>query len=243
MTIRKDLLNDINAALVGAAGGGYKTRAKVPDIYEVYILTVVIKAARVEGAVISYRDANDNPTSKFAFRTGPGFIFPRDPACRKFTHAVVEFPGKDPLEAHVGIYVEGNSGVLHECDVSVIDLNEAQKCRLSVPANVSPRARKVLLAAECKFYKSGLRLNLARSFVGLTADFSGKPFYFVANTSSALATGTKRRPRSESIEIFLNKRLQAHQWQVAIVPTETRKVDRLQGSFEEMFKMYKTTKR
>jgi hypothetical protein len=243
MAIRKDLLNDINAALVGAASGGYKTRAAVSDIYEVYILTLVIKAARAEGAVISYRDANDNPTSKFVFRTGPGFIFPRNPMRRKFTHAVLEFPGKDPLEAHVGIYVAGNSGVLHECDVSVVDLNEAQKCRLLVPAKVAPHARKVLLATECKFYKSGLRLNLARSFVGLTADFSGKPFYFVANTSSALIAGTKRRPRSESIEIFLNERLHAHQWQVAIIPTELRRVDRLQGSFEEMFKKYKTKKR
>lgn len=243
MSIRKDLLNDINAALVSSTGGGYKTRAKGSDIYEVYILSLVIKAARAEGAIISYRDANDNAASKFVFRTGPGFIFPRDPTRRKFTHAVLEFSGKDPLEAHVGIYVAGNSRVLHECDVSVVDRNEAQKCRLSVPANVSPRAGKVLLAAECKFYKSGLRLNLARSFVGLAADFSGKPFYFVANTSSASIAGTKRRPRSESIEIFLNERVHAHQWQVAIVPTAPRKVDRLQSSFEEMFKKYKTKKR
>lgn len=243
MAIRKDLLTDINATLLGATGGGYKTRAAISDIYEVYILSLVIKAARAEGAIISYRDANDHPTSKFVFRTGPGFIFSRDPTRRKFTHAVLAFPGKDPLEAHVGIYIAGNSGVLHECDVSVIDLNEAQKCRLSVPANASPRARKVLLATECKFYKSGLRLNLARSFVGLTADFSGKPFYFVANTSSASIAGTKRRPRSESIERFLNERLQAHQWQVAIVPADSRRVGRLQGSFEEMFKKYKTKKR
>jgi hypothetical protein len=40
---------------------------------------------------------------------------------------VIAFPNCPELEAHVGIYVEGRSGVLNECDVAVLDRDEAHK--------------------------------------------------------------------------------------------------------------------
>lgn len=71
----------------------------------------------------------------------------------------------------MGVQVQGGSGVLRECDVVVLDADEAALCRRS---RISPRASKCLLAIECKYYTTHLSLGQARGFAGLSADMGNR---------------------------------------------------------------------
>src|SRR5262249_18750834 len=73
----------------------------------------------------------------------------------------------------------------HECDVAVIDRQEAMLCRAE---QVHPRASKVLIASECKFYTAAVQLALGRGFLGLTSDIHRNERYFVTNGQSASVT-------------------------------------------------------
>lgn len=96
------------------------------DLFEAYILTLILQASRSEGATISYENVFGSAPNQFYFRTSPGHIYStRHP----YTHAVIDFGQRPPLEAHLGIRVSGRSQVLHECDVAVLDRSEAQECR------------------------------------------------------------------------------------------------------------------
>jgi hypothetical protein len=109
---------------------------------------------------------------------------PRNPAfqmSQPYTHAVIRFNGRPELELHIGIKVAGTSGVLHECDVALLNRDEAHSCRRET---VHPRCAAVILAAECKFYASVLPLNLGRSFLGLTGEIHKEGRYFVTNSGS-----------------------------------------------------------
>ena len=65
-----------------------------------------------------------------------------------YTYALLTFPGREPLEAHVGVRAAGKSGVLHEFDVCVIRRSEAETARQN---RVHPRSSKILIGVECKF--------------------------------------------------------------------------------------------
>lgn len=190
------------------------------DIFEAYIFGLVIRAAKEEGADISYQDVNGGNTTSLLFRNSPGVIYFRN---KIYTHGVIQFSDKPILEAHVGIKVAGKSGVLHETDVAVLDRAEAEKCRRT---NVSPRSSKILISAECKFYSSSLQLHLARSFLGLVSDFSVKEPFFVSNTES------------NSVEKLLSHRTK--HWEKNICPTCINdEVDRLTFEYRTCFKNYK----
>jgi len=153
------------------------------------------------------------------FRTSPGYIFS---TAHAYTHAIITFPNKPPLEAHVGVRVVGKSRVLHECDVAVIEQAEAETCR---QRQVPPRSSKVLIAVECKFYSTPLQLYLARAFLGLASDLSVKEAIFVTNTSS------------DSIEKLLSGR--AQKWEHKLTPSSAKEVLRLKHEFQNAFKTYK----
>jgi len=178
MTIALDLLNQIQMTLGSAISPSLTTLSDTSDIFEAYVFSLVIEAATTEGAAVRYRDVHGNSPTVFVFRTSPGYIFSKT---QSYTHAVISFQNKPPLEAHVGVRVVGKSRVLHECDVAVIEQAEAEMCRLRL---VAPRSSKVLIAIECKFYSTPLQLNLARAFLGLTSDLSATKPVFVTNSSS-----------------------------------------------------------
>jgi hypothetical protein len=78
--------------------------------------------------------------------------------------------------------VLGASSVLHECDVAVIYRAHARDCRND---GRDPRASRVLLAAEAKFYSVPLHLSLGREFIGLGSDIKGRgKTCFVSNSDS-----------------------------------------------------------
>jgi hypothetical protein len=120
------------------------------------------------------------------------------------------------------IRVAGKSGVLHECDVAVIEQAEADTCRFQ---SVPPRSRKILIAIECKFYATTLQLGLGRAFIGLTTDMSAKRTFFVTNTSS------------DSIERLLTRR--KRDWESNVVPSSNRDVTRLTNALQQSFRNYK----
>jgi hypothetical protein len=125
------------------------------------------------------------------------------------------------LEAHVGVRVAGASMVLHECDVSVLLQDEADLCRNSI-TNVAPRAAKVMISVEAKFYDSSPGLHLGRAFLGFTMDVSAFKSFFVINRAS------------QSIERLLSHKKRA--WEHNIQPQNTNDVTRLRSAFQTAFK-------
>lgn len=219
MTIKTDLLTEIRTTLGALITPSLSSASAVSDIFEAYVLSLVIQAAEAEDATISYKDVFGTVPTRFVFRTSPGYIFS---TAHPYTHAVITFATKPPLEAHVGVRVVGKSRVLHECDVAVIEQAEAETCR---QRQVPPRSSKVLIAVECKFYSTPLQLYLARAFLGLASDLSVKEAIFVTNTSS------------DSIEKLLSGRGQ--KWEHKLTPSSAKEVLRLKHEFQHAFKTYK----
>jgi hypothetical protein len=219
MTIKTNLLTEIQARFGTSITASLSAASAASDIFEAYVLSLMIQAAEDEDAVISYRNVFGNVPTKFVFRTSPGYIFS---TAHPYSHAVIIFPTKPPLEAHIGVRVVGKSGVLHECDVAVIEQAEAETCRQK---QVPPRSSKVLIAVECKFYSTPLQLYLARAFLGLASDLSAKEAVFATNSSS------------DSIEKLLSGR--GRKWEHKLNPRSTKEVLRLKHEFQNTFKTYK----
>jgi hypothetical protein len=177
----QSLVNQIQSALAPLPPS-LTNQSHGSDLFEAYILTIALEAAKAEGATVTYETVQGTVPTQFVFRTSPGHIYSTR---HSYTHAVIAFPDKDDLEAHVGVRVVGKSGVLHECDIAVLDRAEAQGCRLNMS---EPRSPKVRIAAEAKFYSTALGLDLGRSFIGLASDLSAKHTCFVANTTSVSLT-------------------------------------------------------
>src|SRR5689334_7583801 len=111
MTVRQDLIDAINGALGMASSLGYAEPNDTNDIYENFIWTLCLNAARREGAAVRYETVHGTVPTVLRFRTSPGAIFS---TAHNYTHAVVAFPSSRELEVHVGIRVIGKSRILHE---------------------------------------------------------------------------------------------------------------------------------
>lgn len=215
------MLTQIQAVLGPAISAAPVASSALPDVFEAYVLTLLLRAARDEGAQVAFRGRDGSVATSLLLRTSPGYIYSN---AKNYTHALIEFAGRPALEGHTGIKVAGKSGVLHEFDVAVLDRAEAENCRMN---NVSPRSSRIIVGVECKFYSSALQLHLARGFVGLVADISTKNPFFVTNTSSS------------SVEKLLSHRVK-NGWEKDITPTcMNSEVDRLVNAFRNSFKNYK----
>lgn len=221
MPLINDLLTDIAAAL-GAAGAPSVTAAsKVADVYEAYVLSVLIQAATNEGASVAFKNLDPGPPTTFVTRTSPGFISQTTP---QYGYVEITFPGCPVLEAHVGIYISGKSKNRHEADVVVLRQDEAETCRTN---RTLPRSTMVVLAVECKCYQtSPLGVNLGRSFIGLSADLSKSWTTFVANKFASSVDSLLLKHKNERL---LN-----------VVPSNTLAVNQLRVRFENLFKDFKT---
>ncbi|MEH2362806.1 hypothetical protein [Nostoc sp.] len=225
MTINKSLLNQVRAALGSSINPNLTARSQIFDLFEAYIFSFLIEAAKSELNVdIDYIDTNNNKATTFTFRTSPGQIFNG-----LYTHAEITFQRKRPLEAHLGVRVSGISKVLHECDVLILERGEAEFCRNN---SVSPQSSKVILAAECKYYSPrNFGIKLAREFLGLTNDFSSNcKYYFVYNTTSS------------SVEELLAHHKNGR-WFRYVVPSQVNDVDLLKSEFKNAIKNFIATKK
>ncbi len=221
MPLRPALLSDIQRVLGQAIVPSLTTASAANDIYEAYLFSLICDAATVEGAIVTFSSHSRASPGNFVFRTSPGYI---NSTAHDYGYAVIEFPGKPILEAHVGVRVTGASMVLHECDVSVLLQDEADLCR-NAADHVAPRASKVIVAVEAKFYDSSLGLHLGRAFLGLTMDMSTVRAFFVTNRTS------------DSIAKLLSHKKRA--WEHNIQPQNTTDVVRLTNAFQTAFKDFK----
>lgn len=221
MTIHS-LLSDIQRRL-GSLAPRLATPAAASDIFEAYIFSIVVEAARREHATIHLLDVHGRTPTTFIFRTSPGYI---GSTTRDYGYARLEFPGKPPLEAHLSVRVAGQSGVLHECDIVVLDATEAEMCRRAAPQSaIHPRTRSIRIAIECKHYISSLKLSLAREFLGFDSDVHHGTKLFVTNSSSP------------SVEKLLAHKKKA--WEHRALPANRLEISRLKHRLQEEFKRYK----
>jgi hypothetical protein len=221
MPIRSDLLKDIQTILGSTLPTSLTSTSAANDLYEAYLFSLVCQAARDEGATVEFHSIMSSNPSTFIFRTSPGYISSR---YSDYGYAIIDFPEKPMLEAHVGVRVAGASQVLHECDICVLLGDEADLCRNSA-GSVAPRAAKVIISIEAKFYDSLLGLGLGRDFLGFTMDVSADKAFFVVNRTS------------DSIEKLLShkKRL----WEHNIQPQNKMDINRLKFAFQTAFKDFK----
>jgi len=219
MTSVNDLLQELNGYLSGIATS-YGSSSQPCDVYEGYIFSLVVAEARNCRGIVHYETVRGVRTTQLVFRTTPGQIYSTK---HPYTHAVITF-GRiaPPLEVHIGVQVQGNSGVLHECDVLVLEKDEADLCR---GVRVAPRSKNCALAIECKFYTtSRLNLGLARGFQGLVSDLASnaRPT-FVANVSTP------------SIRRYFGHR--NRHWEDEAVPGG-RSIPNLRSKIRDAFKFY-----
>lgn len=217
MTAITDLLTDLRTA-VGGRPVSYRASTAIWDIYEGYVFGLVVRAGAAIGGSVSFANVHgSSPVHRLVFRTSPGMLYSK---AHPYTHAVLDLPGCDPLEIHVGVRVQGKSGVLHECDVLVLPQDEAN---LSRSREVAPRGTRSLLAVECKYYASHLPLHLARGFHGLHKDLGLKYPYFVSNV------------RAGRIERYLS--YHGRSWENGVVPA-SQEAGYLEGLVRESFKKH-----
>lgn len=220
MPIREELVAEIESVISAAAAVGYANSGATNDLYENYVWALCVRAAESQGAAVSFQTVAEQPATSLIFRTSPGAIYS---SLRDYTHAVLAFPDCPELEVHVGIKVTGVSRVLHECDVAVIEQDEARLCRAN---QVHPRASKLLIAAECKFYTSAIQLHLGRGFLGLTSEIHRRERYFVTNGASPNVTKLISHHQSE--------------WDFGVLPN-TQEADGLYYSLGRAFRNYKVS--
>jgi hypothetical protein len=147
------------------------------DLYEAYLFSTVIDAGRRENAVIEYYDGAGNVASQLLFRRSPGVLHGNT----AFTHGVLRFPNREPLEVHVGVRVSGVSHIAHECDIAVLRQAECDRSRHN---RLLPRPRGIVLALEAKYYSVPLSLGLGRALLGLDKELYGAPTGIVTNFRS-----------------------------------------------------------
>jgi hypothetical protein len=224
MPLRSNLLSDIALRLAAVTSLNLTTRSAACDIFEAYTFSLVLDAASREGATIHFEDLSGRPSTNLIFRTSPGRIYGSAPPVSpiQYTRAIIAFSDRPELELHQGVYVSGKSGLLHECDIAVILRTEGQTCRRE---RVNPRCAKVILAVECKFYSSGLGIDLARGYIGLTSDVWNDYRFFTSNTSS------------DSIKRLLTYHNRV--WEHDVVPSNPIIVNRLRALFERAFEEFK----
>ncbi len=174
----------------------YNSASAANDIYEGFLFSLVVDTAARCGATVTYRTVRGSSTRNLTFRTSPGRLYSRT---HDYTHAVIQFGRAPALEVHIGVRVQGSSGVLHECDILVLAADEANWSRSN---SADPRGSKCLLGVECKYYTSPLPLAMARGFVGLRADLSRTQAAFIANIGSP------------SVNRYLNVRSKGYEFQV-----------------------------
>lgn len=226
MPLDAAILDSIRATIGATRTPSLSSFSAASDVFEAYILSRILVAAKESGALpVEWYDRHMSQSTELVFRTSPGAIYSDR---RPYTHAVLRFPGNvEPLEAHLGVIVEGKSGVAHECDVVVVLQSEAALCRLR---SVNPRHSKIVIAVECKYYTGQIPLGLARSFIGLLSDIDSTyaQCHFAVNTGSATA------------EKLLAK--QKRQWDSNLLP-ETAGEQSITSAFKKTFRDYQVRKR
>jgi hypothetical protein len=222
MTTEADLRAAYQRLLAGHAP--VTSVGQADDAFEIYTLSLVLRAAKEEAALVNFESSRgvSNPKT-LRFRTSPGKI---SSAKHDYTHAIIRFPASLTFEAHIGVYVEGLAGVVHECDVLVIDRAEGIFCRRT---EVHPKKANTVLTAECKFHAGSLGIELGRQFLGVTADLGTEGRFFLSN----------RDGRSVDRVLAHHKRQRAF----GLTPLDTDTENQVVAQFRNTFRDLKARRR
>lgn len=183
-----ELIAAVEAALT-VLEPAYRGAATESDLYEASLFAVLVQAAQDSGGAVMITNDGSQPTSALRLRRSPGNLW-----SGSFSYGVVTFPNSAKrLEAHLGIYVAGASGVAHECDVALLDEIEANRSRIG---GVHPRRRGLVASIEAKHYVTSPGIGVGRGFLGLSAELGQKKcsLGFPAKSSSSLAALIARKP-------------------------------------------------
>lgn len=214
------LIPQIQENLAGLVTSLMRTENHLKNLFKFYILRIILKAAANEGATIHYQNVFDETPGALTFRNSASKIHGNS---RPYSHVVLEFPEKPPLEIHLSVKLQGRSWVLHDTDLIILHQQEAHLCRTK---KREPRPSRVILMAESKYNPSLLKLDLARSFLGLVSDLRIRgDCYFITNTVS---------PAAAKLLTISRKK-----WEQNISPRATNDVNRLMYSIQTVFKDFK----
>ena len=175
--------------VLGELASLYIGGASEADLYEAALMTIAVGAAQDAGGVVMMTNDSQTPTAILHFRRSPGNLW-----LGQFSYGRVSFGGVGAeLEVHLGVYVVGRSGVAHECDVALIDHDEAERSRRGA---VHPRSQGLVASIEAKHYVVSPGIGVGRGFVGLSTELGQKKcaLSFPAKGSSSLATLIANRP-------------------------------------------------
>jgi hypothetical protein len=146
---------------------------RVEDLYEAFLMGLVLEAGRNLGCKVDWRDVDGTPATEVRLRGGPGEVY-----TRPFTHASLSLGSETLFEVHVGVMVVGSS-TAHECDVVVLHAGVGSVRR---SRRQTPLWNDVVLAIEAKAYTTTpIRLNLGRQAVGLAVELRHQRLAFVAS--------------------------------------------------------------
>lgn len=176
---RQQLINGIITSLRAVASNipVLSSATRTDKIYEIFILSCVVRTLNSLGAQIEARDSNDNSTSTLIFRLGPGLIY-NPTSAPGFIY--INYQGRE-YELQNSVRVLGYSNVLHELDVCIITRSESVNCRRN---QINPKQGNVKLLLECKFYGATLPLKLGREYLGLGREFRLRIKTIVSNQTS-----------------------------------------------------------
>jgi hypothetical protein len=184
--------NELEIAIQNAIGvleKAYRTTATESDLYEAAMLALAVQAAEDAGGRCLLTNDGVSTAPQLMFRRGPGNLW-----AGSFTHALVSFPGTAKiLEIHLGVYVLSRSKVAHECDVAILDHNEAERSRRG---GVHPRQVGLIAAIEAKHYSASPGLGIGRGFLGLSSELGQRrcSLVFPATSSANIAALIASKP-------------------------------------------------
>jgi hypothetical protein len=167
----------------------YRGAATESDLYEACLLAILIGAAYDPGATVLMTSNGAQAASALRFRRSPGNLW-----LGNFTYGVISFPNNPKvLEAHLGVYVAGASGVAHECDVALLDQVEASRSRAG---HVHPGSRVLVASIEAKHYVASHGIGIGRGFLGLASELGQRKccLGFPAKSSAGIAALISKKP-------------------------------------------------
>lgn len=160
--------------------------------YEAYVMGLCKKAVENQGGIATITGIRSGPDPDvIVLRGGPGNMSSR---LQDFCFIDCTL-GNKRFEIHVDVLYAGQSGAIHEIDVSLYNQRDAQAVRADnkMPNTASP----LLMAFECKFYTFSPGVALARQFVGLVADCSSNKLNaFLSNQANPNIDRYLSRPNS-----------------------------------------------
>jgi len=161
----KKLIEELRKNLLTIQPNPAFEKSNIGNIYTAFIFSHIVAAARDNGLSIKYEQLNKNAPSTFIFRNAPGRLHSTR---HQYTYARITST-EQPCDLHIGVRFKGKSGVLHECDISLIPQSDTDGCTHTNPYLTY---KNLSLFIECKYRTTNLSLDIGRSFIGLATEFS-----------------------------------------------------------------------